>query len=263
MKTTLLALPIVTLLFLAAGCDNASQPGTGSGASQTTSEKTSVSQVDPQILSDVVDGVFVIPGKSMLRTMRIQEFERGMRNIACGDGPLPLNNTASRFDQAQFPDLDLIAAKGLVEPSDPSEHVLVDGQTGCEQHNRLTSFAQWLDLETPWNDLARAEEQSESVVATKPAMASCLERESGLDVAADDPPTSFLVDSNDVLLKAKGRADQAVQSIRLGKIYAQCSAPYFAALAQLLLAHRPQYVERNRELLERFAGEVAAAGYVP
>ena len=46
-------------------------------------------------------------------------------------------------------------------------------------------------------------------------------------------------------------------------VYARCTRGYFAALAAQLRPMKRRLIERNRELLERFAAQLAALGYVP
>jgi hypothetical protein len=43
----------------------------------------------------------------------------------------------------------------------------------------------------------------------------------------------------------------------------RCGTAYFARTQALLEAQRPAMIERHRELLERFARELVAIGYVP
>ena len=45
--------------------------------------------------------------------------------------------------------------------------------------------------------------------------------------------------------------------------FVRCTPSYFAAMAAQLKPMKRRLMERNRELLERYAAELAALGYVP
>lgn len=76
----------------------------------------------------------------------------------------------------------------------------------------------------------------------------------------DDDPTTFLRSSTYESSKTgDGREDE----MRRAEAYADCMAEYFEVMESELLKKRPEFVERNREVLERFASELSGAGYVP
>ena len=62
--------------------------GCGTGA---TAEAGS-GDVDPQVLSDVVDATFLVPGSSMARAMRVMQFGRSLAVRECGGPGVPLTS---------------------------------------------------------------------------------------------------------------------------------------------------------------------------
>jgi hypothetical protein len=221
--------------------------------------------VDPQILADVIDDAYLLPGPSELRAMRVDMFQQSLVNVDCGGKPLPLSNTAGRNNQSRYADLPLIAQKGLGEMNDPVQKLLVEGPKNCGAKllDALPSQQDWANLGAQWGDLTQAAVQSGPVRQTLPEVTSCLREKSGLEVDPQDPTTSFLLSVDGDLYGQPSRAASQQEAIRLGKIYATCAAPFFDTLQAQLEKQRPALIERNRELLERFAGELAAAGYVP
>jgi hypothetical protein len=115
-------------------------------------------------------------------------------------------------------------------------------------------------LDAAWAEVTRTATQSAPVVATHARTAACLRRQTGLTVDESDPVGSYLDSVDGTLTKA---ADFTTARRRFSTVFATCAKDYFAALRAQLLAARPDLVERNRELLERYAGELAALGYVP
>lgn len=226
--------------------------------------------LDPQVFSDVVAGAFPMPGVTQRRTIRVQMAVHGIGNVACGGASFDgVSRTAWRFDQARFADLALIAEEGFVEQDaeDRLSKVVVDDAGRCIAQV-LPSHDDWVQLAAPWNDVVRAATQSDAVRATKPQVAECLSSESEVDTISlldpADPTGSFL--TTVVPRHMQGlpdSVDSEREDLRLGRVYAACTAPYFEAMEEQLRPERNRMVERNRELLERFGAELAAAGYVP
>jgi hypothetical protein len=246
-----------------AGCTPPGRPVEATG-SETPGSRAGQQSIDPQILTDVIDTVFPLPGAGMLRALRVQQFYLSYRNVRCGGRPLPLDNTAGRIDQARFPDLDLMATEGLSEPVDPNEELLVPHDS-CTSAPQLPSFAKWFELLGPWNDLAVAAEQSPPALAAKKPIGACFASAGhaidGVDSA--EPIQSFFALADAASYRAASRAEQRRIQHTMGKIYARCTERYFAVTRAYLAKRRPALIERNRELLDRVAREFAAAGYVP
>ena len=87
-------------------------------------------------------------------------------------------------------------------------------------------------------------------------MAQCLRDRTGLIF---DELDRFLlaVDNADI----EGATDQEMQGFAVD--YADCGKPYFEMFASELQDERKVFIERNREVMTRFAVEIADAGYVP
>lgn len=244
----------VSLLFLP-GCGLATDSGDQDEVSAIQSSRT-----DPQVLGDVVDSVFLVPGNEQLRTIRVSNFTRALMFKGCGGEGPPLDSTADRFMQQLFPDLDLIRERGLVESqptvdADPPAANCDAGSSGLDR--KLPSREAAFNLIQPWLDLVETALQDPTLTSLKEPMWECMTEKSGLEVG-QDVPADFLKAVN-LALSASGPTDLTV----LSEIYADCSGAYFDRLRGMLLDQRPAMVERNRELLERYATELVAAGYVP
>jgi hypothetical protein len=213
--------------------------------------------VDPQILSDVVEGAFPVPGRSQLRTIRVQRAALGLPNAACGgENFADVAATDMRFDQAHYADLELIAEKGLTEERQPKPKLVDEACRAAKSPSERV----WRALDVPWAEVTRTATQSAPVVATHARTAACLRRQAGLTVDESDPVGSYLSSVDGALAQA---ADFTATRRRFSAAFATCAKDYFAAMRAQLLAARPALVERNRELLERYAAELAALGYVP
>lgn len=154
-----------------------------------------------------------------------------------------------------LPSLELIREKGFTEPSQESfRGARDDCQIGDELQAAAPAWQAWFELAGPWHELVETALKDESLTSLKEPMAQCLNTATGLDVDARDPATSFLgaVDGSDV-----------AERQQLAIAYAECGADYFGRLEQLLLDERPAMVEQHRELLEGFARQITALGYVP
>jgi len=253
MKLLTITVAAVLLGMTLAGCGD-SATGSADGS------RNSHGRVDPQILSDVAAGAFPLPGPSELRTMRVILASIGLPNVACGgENVRDLNNTSFRFDQARYADLDLIAAKGLTEPEMPQP---ARASPSCRM-KKLPSFGQWSELLVPWRDATLTAANAPSVVATHARTAECLRRASGLKVDDGDPTVSYLNAVDYLLSGLSSRVLSAQYQRKFSRAYARCTRSYFAVLGAQLRPVKQRLVERNRELLERYAAELAALGYVP
>ena len=225
--------------------------------------------VDPQVLSDVVAGVFMMPGDTARRTILARHRIRSLANVECGGEPFDdLGSTAARYNQARFADLELIAEKGLGEiggmtMAEAEEQVQRVDLWECE-FDVLESYWDWHNLQEPWHDIVLEADEQPAVVATKQGTAHCLRTQSGVGIDIDDArPTETYLSGTDLHYQQGDFDDLEVERQRLSDVYVECTGDYFEALEAELRPRRDQMVERNRELLERFAGEVAEAGYVP
>lgn len=232
--------------------------------------------VDPQVLDDVVAAAFPVPGPSVRRWMRVGNFTADFVKIACGSTErLSIDRTTERYSQGEFPDLELIRTKGLVE-KDPrvdreGNPLPVPGlEPGCDASSkgnlfeRMPSQQAWLNLQEPWNDVVATVEQDPSVVALKAPFAQCLRdgtQGTGIVVSSEDPGRTFLTQTD--LAYAHGTITTRERQGRIPKLYARCGAAYFGRTQVLLEAERPAMIERHRELLEQAARELVAMGYVP
>lgn len=243
-------------LLLAAGC---SSVGPGPSPDEPTGAGSRVAVGDPQVLQDVIDASFTLPGRSQLRRMRVERFARGWGIERCGGKAPPLDGTADRFEQALYPDLDLIRRKGINESVEKIDYGREDCQVGDQIGKRMPSFWDWAKLAIPWDEVTQTVVQDASLAPVKEAMATCLRDRTGLEVSDDDPAGSFMgsVDRSFLL------SDSVAKMMDYSVAFADCGEDYYAALRTLLEKKRPALIERHREVLEKFATELVELGYVP
>lgn len=249
------ALASVAALLLFAGCS--------SGDAETPQPQTKVAALgtpDPQVIQDVVDSVLMLPGESQRRAIRLSNFVRGLTLQACGGEPIPLDSTSDRYMQQTFPDLELIAERGLSEPFIDS-----GGSLNCDIRSsgveaQLPSRVDAMELIQPWLDRVASIQQEPQILALKEPMYRCLTEVTSLEMGRD-VPTAFLMASNLALSDDAG--DRTDEMELFSQAYATCAKNYFDALKMRLAEERPTEVERNRELLTRYAAELVAVGYLP
>jgi len=221
------------------------------------SSPTTSGSVHAQVLSDVVDAAFPTPGRAALRNIRVRTFLRSWGVERCGGTGAPADSTADRYEQDVLPNLELIREKGFSEPSSESfDGARDDCQIGEELQAAAPAFEEWFALAGPWHELVRATLKDPGLAALRTPMAECLRAATGLSVSDQDPAGSFLG-------AIDGAGSDGSVLHREAVAYADCGVPYFGKLEQLLLEQRPAYVEQHRQLLGRFAGQVAALGYTP
>lgn len=229
--------------------------GCGKSGDQTTS-------VDPQVLQDVIDAAFMVPGPEVRRAMRVQEFGKDKAIQECGGKPGPIDGTANRFNQSRYADLELIRERGLTEDEAGwAEDKRLD-EIGAKCEDLAPDFAsqkKWESLGGPWDDIGISAEQDPKVVAEYGDVAKCLSKQTGLEVTSDNPIISYL---NAVNIQ-RSSDKQAISDEALSAAYADCAKPYFETLRELLLSQRDAMVERHREVLEAYAADIVEAGYVP
>ncbi|WP_418063852.1 hypothetical protein [Pimelobacter simplex] len=214
---------------------------------------------DPQVLQDVIDASFTVPGRAQLRRIRVERFVRGWGIDRCGGKAPPLDGTADRFEQGLYPDLGLIRRKGLSEPVEKIDYGREDCQVGDEIGKRMSAFWDWAKLAIPWDEVTQTLVQDESLVPVKVSMASCLRGRTGLEVSDEDPAISYMGSVNKAVVSDSSLA----RMMDLSVAFADCGEDYYAALRRLLEKKRPALIERHREVLEKFATELVELGYVP
>lgn len=258
------ALAVSCTVAMASGCSTdrdraASEADRGStGGERGSGAPAGSAQVDPSVLSDVIEAAFPSPGDGIRRMMRVRLFARSLLNEACGGPPLgDIDATGGRYEQAAIPDLDLIRERGLSEP-DPAGNKLVS--LGPCADEVLPAYRDWFNLGAPWSDVLTNALQSAPVVKQRPEAAGCLEDRTSLPVDESDPAASFISQTDREMSSGRGSATQMRD---FSVAYADCTAAYFEAIAHEVEARRPEMIERNRELLESFAQQIVSAGYVP
>lgn len=261
---------VLTLLLLLPGCTSS---GEEAESPRVDGPTTRGGAVDPQVLDDVVATAFPAPGPSSRRLMRVTNFTSDFVMVACGSTErLPLDRTWERYSQSEFPDLDLIRAKGFDEtdPAADREGPPPGFRVGCDAASKgnlfdsMPSFHAWRNLAVPWDDVVATVEQEPSVVAFKAPFARCLEEGTegtGIAVSNEDPARTFLTQLDQAYAGNKVTARD--REHRLPSLYARCGRDYFGRTQELLEAERPTMIERHRELLEQAARELVAMGYVP
>jgi hypothetical protein len=255
----LLTVPAVSLLLAVAlsGCGHTSQPGARSGP---VSQYDPSTRVDPQIFSDAAAGAFPMPGPSQLQTIHVTLASIGLPNAACGgENFRNLSDTSFRFDQARYADLDLIAGKGLAEPEMRQP---IRAPEACRARKTPT-FSQWYMLAAAWRDATATAAKASRVMATHAKTTRCLQRASGLRVDYGDPTASYLAAVDYALSGLKSAEASSSLQHKFSVAFVQCTKSYFSALATQLEPMKERLVRRNKKLLERYAAELAALGYVP
>ncbi|MCW2839166.1 MAG: hypothetical protein JWR55_649 [Aeromicrobium sp.] len=235
--------------------------GALAGCNESPPATKAVSKSDPQVMQDVIEATFMVPGIGVLRAMRVREFGRQKAIAECGGEPVSIDGTSGRFDQSRFADLELIRQKGFSEQKEVEreDRQLEAMDPGCDDlAPNFPSFAEWIILQGSWMDVVRTVEQDPGLLALKAPMAKCLTKRTGLDVDASNP-TRFLSAVN--IANVKGATENEMMD--LAAAYADCGAPYFAKLHDLLLDERPAMIERHREVIDRYTAEIVDAGYVP
>jgi hypothetical protein len=213
--------------------------------------------VDPRAVSDVIEGTFGVPGPGQRRSIRINTFVRSWMAQQCGGQGASINSTAERFSQDTTPDLELIRERGFTEDY---VNMFAGADRDCDAGSpgnlvdQVPTFQTWFEVKGLWVEVQRSVIADDRVTALKEPLARCLQQRSGLNVSVANPATRYLS-------AVDGAGDDATQ--RLATIYADCGKAYFAMIQKLMLEQRPEWIEEHRELLEKFAGELIAMGYVP
>jgi hypothetical protein len=240
------------------------------------------SDVDPQVFSDAVDGVFMLPGDSKARTRRVIAAITSIGNVDCGGQPFPdLDGTFDRFDQGLYPDLKLIAEKGLSDdgPDYRSLYLVPEyGQIPANgdlsqrcQVKSLPSLDAWNDLMVDWGTVTDEVVTSAEMAPVNKSTKECLASKSGIDIDEGIPnesvPTSrYVLKVDGAMMRSSatpGDETWKAAEKRYSDIYVECAGDYVNKMIELLTPKRDELVERNRELFNQFASELTAAGYLP
>lgn len=254
-KTWMAVIAAVSAL---SGCTSMGEPPVTSTEPAAQGSSGSHGGADPQILSDVVEASYMVPGPNVRRAMRVKLAIKNVIQMGCGAKPIDINGTFDRFDQAHYADLDLIAERGLSEPETTSPDAEVD--ESCTKKVFPLSEVWFQSTGQAWYEATREAVNEPAVVATHAATAQCLTTKIGWKVEPSDPVAYFLVNA-DRQLQQSGDWQKAQD--KMSDVFVECTAHYFASLRQALLPRRQALVERNRELLQSMADELAAKGYAP
>jgi hypothetical protein len=223
-------------------------------------------QVDPQVMSDVIDWAFPLGGSGMLRNMRVGRWVSSIQAVDCGGKPFEnLDYTNDRLDQAMYPDLSLIREKGLSESGPRPAGERVGEEIAC-RYKSLPSWNKVFNLSVDyWRDRSYEALDEPTVKVKLDSAGTCLEGRTGWNLthANASKLEYFFVKVDGVDAQAANEEASRDLSRRYSTIFAECSEAYSTAMQAALEAKRPAAIERNRELLTTFAGELAQAGYVP
>lgn len=213
---------------------------------------------DPQILSDVVEASYMVPGPNVRRAMRVKLAIKNTIQTGCGARPIDIDSTYDRFDQAHYADLDLIAQRGLTETESNSVDAEVD--ESCAKKVFPLSEVWFQSTGQAWYEATQEAVNDPAVIATHAPTAECLSAKIGWTVEQSDPVAYFLANADRHLQQS---SDWKEAHDKASRVFVECTGQYFASLRQALLPRRQALVERNRELLQSMADELAAKGYVP
>lgn len=226
-----------------------------------TAASPSTAKVDPHVLNDVIEATFIAPGDGVRRGMRVSQFARDLAIRKCGGDGVPLDDTSGRVDQSRFADLELIRTRGFTEDEavQREDEVIAETDPDCDLAAPLPAAEKRLQVMNSWWDVVMSTEGDASLTPLRATVATCLSERTGHRVDPANPTADFLRTVNLVMSDAP---DDDAQ-MPLAAAYADCGEPYFTRLHELLLAERPDLVERHREVITAFASQIAAAGYVP
>lgn len=239
------------------------------------SHKLRNEQVDPAIFLDVVDVAAPIPGASGQRMMLVTRELGPLLSQKCyGKGDVMYDIPVGRFDQTRAADLDLITREGFAEeivdipePNETRAYV----ESDCYRKH-LPKYVKAESLRSEWFDYNVEEvHSSPELIDIKRDAASCLKSRSDTSPSDDDPTATFLAQYDGLVVDRLAATDSGreAQSAAYKEIVAEhvpifveCTGPYFEALTANLEPRRVEFVEKNREVLESAAVEIAALGYV-
>lgn len=232
--------------------------------------------VDPGIFLDMVDNVAPIPGPRGQRLMRMSHEMGQLLTQKCyGKGSIFYGAPPGRFDQSRFADLDQITADGFSDPvvsiPEPNDK-LANPDADCF-NRQVPVYARADQLRGSWVlETVHAAHTSEAMTQVKRDTASCMREQTPFNPSDDDPTATFLMQfDGHVQDEQKAAAERGEGGPELYRkltaqytgVFAECSRPYFEALAIELEPKREELVEKHRELLEAAALELAGLGYVP
>jgi hypothetical protein len=216
-----------------------------------------------QILADVASGVFMMPGESQGRTRRVIRAVLSIQNVDCGGLPLAdLDRTAERQDQARYPQLSLISAKGFSEDSAPEDEGRVTLDPSCAARS-LPRVFEWEDLVFTWAEATESVLGSPAMQAVLEKSASCLAEESGFEVDSADPAVDYLQKVDAEAMRADGGQEADAMLAQRSSAYVKCLADYEREMEAALKPLQEEAVRTHEGLLNAMASDLAAAGYEP
>lgn len=263
-RSSLSRIPVI-IAMTAVGLSSVGCSGNATGHStENDRKKTSVHQVDPQVLNDTVSAIFPVPGAEQRRTIRVFNFIDNTAVDACYSGTKKdLNDTTNRIDQAHYADLKLISEKGLTELDTELASAESRPEGDSCSSKGLPHFDEWYSLSSDWFDVSKGAVTSSKVTATLPETSRCLATKSDLKVDSSDPTSTFLSAVDYALSSTQSEADLRSLHMKYSKIYVECTEDYFSAMHAELTKRRELLIERHRETLIAFAQDLVAAGYTP
>lgn len=258
------------------GCSHVEVPGRG----KPESAYRVAEGVDPAIFQDILDTAAPLPGARGQRTMAVSAQLDGLLAQKCyGKRSVFEGDPDGRYDQSRFADLDLILREGFAEELIESEDGLglpeeetVEVEPECWREE-VPHYVVANDLLLDWlNGYLGDAHNDSSMKDVKRDVAECLREKSELDPSDEDPTTTFLVQYDGLMIDRLGAAGEGREAVdaaydavvaEYSPIFVECARPYYEALASNLEPKRSEFVEKNREVLEAAAQELAALGYVP
>jgi hypothetical protein len=285
---------VLALSVSLAGCS-------GSGGSPNRS--TDVGRVDAQVLQDVVEWAFPLPGAaSQDRAHRIRNFTNNLASKECGREPVPLDYVDGTSGY-EYPDLELIRTRGLAPiyhaakyyhlkraPKSELSRRCADANRRCRalsgptpdsdamrecyaEMDRLHPVTSSRSYRDAMDDAAKAaitwqDDTGMTVRNTEAVLAAAKPMAQCLRDGTglhitDDNPAISFAGSADVAYFSRGSTVTKQTMWEWSRLYAKCAAPYFEVVTDELLKRRPALIERYREALETYAAKLVKLGYVP
>lgn len=272
---------ILAAIFLLVSCTGEHAPSGSEESSKQQPKNPPAAVPQDQVLSDVIANAFPTGGPSARRGMRMAIALNNITARRCGGLFLDLSSTSERIDQATYPDLELIAQRGLSErsakerasqipgpamdamnekpdgTSDPNVKAATDHQAIVRCSSTVVkSYGEYSRLGDEWMRDTLDAQKDPSLKPLLADAAACLRAQSDLVISQQDPLNDFLLQADQAAIDGKSTRPFALT-------YANCTAGYFTRLQQLLEVRQDAAVARHRDMLESVASDVRAAGYVP
>lgn len=261
-----IALAVAAFLLLSS-CGSSAEPEVETGSDGTIAT-AGADQASQPLESVVIDATALVDGAGGTHLVDLAIWVAGYRKEKCG-GPGSLMAEGERFDQALFPDFDLIAREGLGGgPETEPEPEVKPADEGClastlpELFEADKVFSEWMEavVYPTW--------ERGDVVRSASRSATCLTETMGWD----DPDVSL----DNFLAMVTGVATQwsdlswEEQSPRLAELdreasaaLATCAKDTYEMFSSLLEEQRGPFLERHDETIAAAARALDEAGYAP